>query len=85
MTGTQQPSAGRPGSGVPAARAPFGRMLTAMITPMTADGALDAGGAARLATYLVDDMPRNRVDAAISPIMKLVNRTGSEYLPTALL
>src|SRR5215472_11652617 len=49
MTGTQQPSAGRPG-------APFGRMLTAMITPMTADGALDADGAARLATYLVDDM-----------------------------
>ena len=27
-----------------------------MITPMTADGALDADGAARLATYLVDDM-----------------------------
>src|SRR5215472_3013213 len=50
MTGTQQPSAGRPGG------APFGRMLTAMITPMTADGALDADGAARLATYLVDDM-----------------------------
>jgi 4-hydroxy-tetrahydrodipicolinate synthase len=50
MTGTQQPSAGRPGG------APFGRMLTAMITPMTADGALDADGAARLAGYLVDDM-----------------------------
>jgi 4-hydroxy-tetrahydrodipicolinate synthase len=50
MTGTQQPSAGRPGG------APFGRMLTAMITPMTADGALDADGAARLASYLVDDM-----------------------------
>ena len=32
-----------------------------------------------------DAMPRNSVDAAISPIMKLVNRTGSEYLPTALL
>jgi 4-hydroxy-tetrahydrodipicolinate synthase len=31
-------------------------MLTAMITPMTADGALDADGAARLASYLVDDM-----------------------------
>ncbi len=31
-------------------------MLTAMITPMTSDGALDADGAARLATYLVDDM-----------------------------
>ena len=27
-----------------------------MITPMTADGALDADGAARLATHLVDDM-----------------------------
>ena len=50
MTGIQQPSAGRPGG------APFGRMLTAMITPMTAGGALDADGAARLATYLVDDM-----------------------------
>jgi 4-hydroxy-tetrahydrodipicolinate synthase len=39
-----------------AAGAPFGRMLTAMITPFTADGALDADGAARLATYLVDEM-----------------------------
>lgn len=36
--------------------APFGRMMTAMITPMTADGAVDYDGAARLATYLVDDM-----------------------------
>jgi 4-hydroxy-tetrahydrodipicolinate synthase len=39
-----------------AAGAPFGRMLTAMITPFTADGALDAEGAGRLATYLVDEM-----------------------------
>jgi 4-hydroxy-tetrahydrodipicolinate synthase len=31
-------------------------MLTAMITPMTADGALDPDGAARLATHLVDDL-----------------------------
>jgi 4-hydroxy-tetrahydrodipicolinate synthase len=36
--------------------APFGRMMTAMITPMTSDGAVDYDGAARLATYLVDDM-----------------------------
>ena len=36
--------------------APFGRMLTAMITPMTAEGAVDYDGAARLASYLVDDM-----------------------------
>jgi 4-hydroxy-tetrahydrodipicolinate synthase len=35
--------------------APFGRMLTAMITPMTADGAVDYAGAAALATHLVDD------------------------------
>jgi 4-hydroxy-tetrahydrodipicolinate synthase len=39
-----------------AAQAPFGRMLTAMITPMTADGGVDYDGAARLATYLVDEM-----------------------------
>ena len=36
--------------------APFGRMMTAMITPMTADGAVDFDGVARLASYLVDDM-----------------------------
>lgn len=36
--------------------APFGRLMTAMITPMAADGAVDYDGAARLATYLVDDM-----------------------------
>src|SRR5918996_3501283 len=33
---------------------PFGRMLTAMVTPFTADGALDLDGAQRLATHLVD-------------------------------
>ena len=37
------------------ADAPFGRMLTAMVTPMTADGGVDYDGAARLATYLVDE------------------------------
>jgi len=31
-------------------------MLTAMITPMTPDGGVDYAGAARLASYLVDDM-----------------------------
>ena len=36
--------------------APFGRTLTAMITPMTSGGSVDYDGAARLATYLVDDM-----------------------------
>jgi 4-hydroxy-tetrahydrodipicolinate synthase len=36
--------------------APFGRMMTAMITPMASDGAVDYDGAARLATYLVDEM-----------------------------
>ena len=33
---------------------PFGRVLTAMVTPFTGDGALDLDGAQRLATYLVD-------------------------------
>src|ERR1700733_3703791 len=36
--------------------APFGRLMTAMITPMTSDGAVDYDGAARLAAYLVDEM-----------------------------
>ncbi|MGW9211735.1 4-hydroxy-tetrahydrodipicolinate synthase [Embleya sp. NPDC055664] len=33
---------------------PFGRVLTAMVTPFTADGALDLPGAQRLAAHLVD-------------------------------
>jgi 4-hydroxy-tetrahydrodipicolinate synthase len=35
--------------------APFGRVLTAMITPFTADGTLDVPGAQALATTLVDE------------------------------
>jgi 4-hydroxy-tetrahydrodipicolinate synthase len=42
-------------AGDPAA-APFGRMLTAMVTPMDAGGAVDYDGAARLAEHLVTDM-----------------------------
>jgi 4-hydroxy-tetrahydrodipicolinate synthase len=53
MTQTPQPAARQPVHGPPP---PFGRMLTAMITPLTPDGELDTAGAARLATYLVDDM-----------------------------
>jgi len=34
--------------------APFGRVLTAMVTPFTASGDLDLDGAQRLATWLVD-------------------------------
>ncbi|MDB1089735.1 4-hydroxy-tetrahydrodipicolinate synthase [Streptomyces sp. ACA25] len=33
---------------------PFGRVLTAMVTPFTADGSLDLDGAQRLAVHLVD-------------------------------
>ena len=36
--------------------APFGQMVTAMITPMAPDGTVDYDGAARLADYLVTDM-----------------------------
>lgn len=35
---------------------PFGRLLTAMVTPFKADGALDLDKAAELATYLVEEM-----------------------------
>src|ERR1700712_436124 len=37
-----------------AARAPFGRVLVAMVTPFRADGSLDMDGAQRLAAHLVD-------------------------------
>jgi 4-hydroxy-tetrahydrodipicolinate synthase len=37
-------------------QAPFGPMITAMITPMNPDGSVDYDGAARLAEYLVTDM-----------------------------
>jgi 4-hydroxy-tetrahydrodipicolinate synthase len=33
---------------------PFGRLVSAMVTPFAADGSLDVDGAARLATWLVD-------------------------------
>src|SRR3954452_15908241 len=35
--------------------APFGRLLTAMVTPFTKSGALDVDGAAALASWLVDN------------------------------
>src|SRR5919202_4039343 len=35
-------------------RRPFGRLITAMVTPFRPDGSLDTDGAARLATYLVE-------------------------------
>jgi 4-hydroxy-tetrahydrodipicolinate synthase len=34
---------------------PFGRLISAMITPFRPDGSLDPDGAARLATHLVDE------------------------------
>jgi len=36
-------------------RRPFGRVLSAMITPFASDGSLDLGGAADLAAHLVDE------------------------------
>lgn len=35
---------------------PFGRLLSAMVTPLDEDGSLDLDGAAELATYLVDEL-----------------------------
>ena len=39
----------------PEVRAPFGRLLTAMVTPFTTAGELDVAGAQRLAAHLVDE------------------------------
>jgi len=36
-------------------RRPFGRVLTAMVTPFTADGSVDVDGVQRLAAHLVDE------------------------------
>ena len=55
MTMSNAPYSARQG-GRPSQTPPFGRMITAMVTPMTPDGAVDYDGAARLADYLVCDM-----------------------------
>ncbi|MEW2380748.1 4-hydroxy-tetrahydrodipicolinate synthase [Micromonospora sp. NPDC047707] len=44
-----------PDTVAPAVSRPFGRVLTAMVTPLHADGSLDLDGAARLANHLVDE------------------------------
>ena len=44
------------GGAAPLPDAPFGRLLTAMVTPMTSDGSVDYQGAAQLAEYLVTQM-----------------------------
>ncbi len=52
MTATADASGGHSHTPEP----PFGRLLTAMVTPMTKDGAVDFAGAAQLAEYLVTQM-----------------------------
>ncbi len=44
------------GEPLPMPGAPFGRLLTAMVTPMTGDLAVDYDGAARLAEHLITQM-----------------------------
>jgi 4-hydroxy-tetrahydrodipicolinate synthase len=48
---------------------PFGRLLTAMVTPFAPDGSLDVDGVQKLATYLVD---QQRNDALV------ISGTGGE-------
>lgn len=48
---------------------PFGRLLTAMVTPFAPDGSVDVDGAQRLAAYLVDEQ---RNDALV------ISGTGGE-------
>ncbi|PYC66416.1 4-hydroxy-tetrahydrodipicolinate synthase [Micromonospora arborensis] len=40
---------------------PFGRLLTAMVSPFAPDGSLDLDGAARLASHLVDEQGNDAV------------------------
>jgi 4-hydroxy-tetrahydrodipicolinate synthase len=42
-------------------RRPFGRLLTAMVTPLHNDGSLDLVGAARLADYLVSEQDNDGI------------------------
>ncbi|WP_328424683.1 4-hydroxy-tetrahydrodipicolinate synthase [Micromonospora sp. NBC_00389] len=49
MTHDHPDAAGRPVS------RPFGRLLTAMVSPFTPDGSLDLDGVVRLASHLVDE------------------------------
>jgi 4-hydroxy-tetrahydrodipicolinate synthase len=46
----------RSGEPAPTPAAPFGRLLTAMVTPMTSEGAVDYAAAAQLADHLVTQM-----------------------------
>src|SRR5690242_13221452 len=52
MPSTQFPDPAPPATARPTA--PFGRVLSAMVTPFSDDGKLDLEGAQRLATHLVD-------------------------------
>ncbi len=54
MSGPPTGSVARMTASVADSRRPFGRVLTAMVTPFTDDGGLDVAGAAHLATHLVD-------------------------------
>jgi 4-hydroxy-tetrahydrodipicolinate synthase len=53
---------------------PFGRLLTAMVTPFAPDGSLDVDGVRELATYLVDEQ---RNDALV------ISGTGGESPTTS--
>ncbi|GAB2569039.1 4-hydroxy-tetrahydrodipicolinate synthase [Microlunatus antarcticus] len=48
---------------------PFGRLLTAMVTPFRVDGSVDLDAAAALATYLVDEQAHDGL---------VINGTGGE-------
>src|SRR5450631_4864200 len=51
---TTDPASSTPAPTTRPTAPPWGRVLTAMVTPFTADGGLDLDGAQQLASYLVD-------------------------------
>ena len=55
---------------------PFGRVLTAMVTPLTEDGTIDLAGAQELAAHLVD---RQAHDGLV-----IMGTTGAGPVPAVL-
>ncbi|HEY6737744.1 MAG TPA: 4-hydroxy-tetrahydrodipicolinate synthase [Actinopolymorphaceae bacterium] len=65
--------------------APFGRLLTAMVTPFTTDGALDLDAAQRLATHLVDSGNDGLVVSGTTGESPTTSDTEKEQLLRAVL
>ena len=62
---------------------PFGRLLTAMVTPFTPRARSDLDAAARLATYLVDDLAHDGLVISGTAASRRPPRTGRRPICSA--